>query len=120
MAEASVVLGQRQPERLPGGRIVTELWVLEQAGDGIEAKSVHAALEPEAERGLHLGSDIGVAPVQIGLLGKERVQVVAPGDRVSLPGRSAEPGHPVVRGGVHPYIEVRSFAAQGCSTDVWQ
>ncbi len=62
------------------------------------AVAVGAALEPEAHHPLHGRHHLGVAPVQVGLLGIERVQVVAvaPGGSQADPPKAATP---VVRAG---------------------
>ena len=108
--ELCLVRPQRQPERLAGGRVVAQLRVLEQPVDGIHAVAGGAALEPEAQHVLHGGDHLGVAPVQVRLLGVERVQVPAPVERA--PGRSAEGRGPVV-GLVGPDVPVRVLAEPG-------
>ena len=55
------------------------------------------ALEPAPGHAQHLGSDGRVAPVQVRLLGQERVHVELAADVVPLPGRPAEERDPVVR-----------------------
>ena len=83
------------PNGSVAGGLVAQLLVLQQAVDRVDAVPVRAAVEPEAQRVLHRGHDLGVAPVEVGLLGVERVEVVAPVER--LPRRAAEGRDPVVR-----------------------
>ena len=85
--ELCLVLAQRQPVGLGGGRIVPQLGVLEQPVDRIHPVAGGAALEPEANHVLHRGDHLGVAPVEVGLLGVEGVEVVARGARSSRLGR---------------------------------
>ena len=70
-------------------------------GDGVEPEPVDSPVEPEADDLLHRGDDLRVPPVQVGLLGVERVQVPPPGLVVAAPGGSAEGRDPVVRGPVY-------------------
>ena len=63
------------------GRVVAELGVLDQVPDHVDAEAVDAAVEPEAQHVVHRGADLGVAPVEVGLLGQERVIVVLAGRR---------------------------------------
>ena len=95
--EASVVAVQRQRRGAGGERVVAQLCVLEQAVERVEAKAVHPARDPEAHDVLHGGDDLGVAPVQVGLLGIEGVQVPAAVQRIARPRRPAEGRDPVVR-----------------------
>ena len=46
--ERRVLLRQRQPERVARRRVVAKLGVLGEPVDGIDAKAVDSALEPEA------------------------------------------------------------------------
>ena len=105
--ELGLVLAERQAVRLRGRRIVAQLRVLEQPVDRVHPIAGDTAVEPEAQRVLHGRHDLRVAPVEIGLLGIEGVEVVAPVQR--LPGRAAEGRGPVV-GPVGPDVPIRMFA----------
>ena len=115
------------------GRVVAEVLVLDEMPEHVDAKAVHAALEPEAQHAEHRLDDLGIAPVQVRLLGQEGVVVVLAGGRVELPRAAAEAGEPVVRRaaarrGVAPQVPValRDCRARraiplnhGCWSDVW-
>ena len=60
---------------------VGQLGVLEQAGGDVDAEAVDAPVQPEAQHLLEVVADRGVAPVQVGLLGREQVQVPLAGAR---------------------------------------
>jgi len=79
-----------------GRRVVAQLRVLDEAVRHVDAKAVDPAIEPEAEDVEHGRLDLGVAPVQVRLLGVEQVQVVLPGLLVQRPGRAAPHPDPVV------------------------
>ncbi len=81
----------------PVGRVVAQQIVLDGGEDGVDPEAVDAAPEPEAH---HLGHRLGhgrVAPVQIGLLRIERVEVELLAGRVPCPGAAAERRLPVRR-----------------------
>ena len=62
----------------------------------VDAEPVHTPVEPEPPDALELLGDLGIGPVEVGLLGREQVEVpLAVGD--ASPGRAAERGRPVVR-----------------------
>ena len=86
-------------ERRHGGvGVVAQLRVLDDAVRNVDAKAGDAAVEPEAQDVVEGVADLGVPPVQIGLLGQEVVEVVLPGVLVERPGRgAAEAAAPVVR-----------------------
>ena len=67
----------------------------------VDAEAVDAAVEPEAQCLLEVVEDLGVLPVQVGLLAREDVEVPLPGRAVGLgdtvPRGSAEDADPVVR-----------------------
>ncbi len=79
---------------------VGQVGVLVEAGGDVDAEAVDAAVQPEAQDPVELGGDLGVAPVPVGLLGGEHVQVPLAGPAVGFgdpgPGGSAEHGVPVV------------------------
>ena len=70
---------------------------LGQGLDHVHAEPVDAAVEPEPQRVVHGGHHLRVAPVQVGLLGQEQVQVVLAGRLVERPGGGpGEVADPVV------------------------
>ncbi|MGC0346441.1 hypothetical protein RKD34_002021 [Streptomyces sp. SAI-218] len=79
---------------------VGQLGVLVEAGGDVDAEAVDAPVEPEAQDAVELGAGLGIAPVPVGLLGREHVQVPLAGAAVLLghpgPGGAAEHGVPVV------------------------
>ena len=94
---AELVLQQPQAEGLARAGIVAKLWVLHEPVDRVDAEAVHPALHPAPHHSLHRLDDLGVVPVEVGLLGIEGVQVPAARDLVARPGGAAESGDPVVR-----------------------
>lgn len=74
--------------------------MLEQPGGHVDAEAVDPAVQPEAQHAVEVGAHGGVTPVQIGLLGREHVEV--PLTRTALrlldpgPGGAAEHRPPVV------------------------
>ena len=56
---------------------VAQLAVLDQPVRDVDTEAGDAAVEPEAEDAVELGADVRVPPVEVGLLGRELVQVVA-------------------------------------------
>ena len=110
-----VLLQLVAPRVFPEGeRVAAQLCVFDIEIEYVEPKPVHPAVEPEAhlteDRFLHLG----IAPIEVGLLYAEGVQVVLPRDGVPLPRPSPERTHPVVRRpalpGVAPNIPVSALA----------
>src|SRR3954465_10999425 len=63
----------------------------------VRAKAVDAFLQPEPEPVIDCRADIGIAPVEIRLLGEEGVIVVLAGGLVELPRATAEIGQPIIR-----------------------
>ena len=67
----------------------------------VDAEPVAPAVEPEPQGLLELGVDVGVRPVDVGLLRGEQAQVplltATVGVRQARPGGAAEHAHPVVR-----------------------
>ena len=69
----------------PGlGRDLRHVGVLDQQRGGVDADPGGAAIEPEAEDRFVLGTDVGVVPVEVRLLGREQVQVPLAGRAVGL------------------------------------
>ena len=62
--------------------------VLGDLDDRVEAEAVDVALEPEAQHVVHRRLDLRVVPVEVGLLGHERVQVPLLGALVEAPRRA--------------------------------
>ena len=106
-----LVVQRRLRDRRQVGREVRQPRVLPEAVDDVDPEAVDAAGEPEAEHVLHGAPHVGVGPVQVGLLGKEEMEVVLPGRGVEGPCRRAarEGGEPVVR---------RAAAGRGVAPDV--
>src|SRR5262249_45074140 len=99
--------------RLPCGIewVVTEELVLDQQPQDIDAETIDAPLEPEAQDGMHCLADVGVAPVEIRLRAQERMEIVLTGVGIELPAAAAEMAQPVVRrtavgGRIAPQIPV--------------
>ena len=108
------LLGVERQRRLGGGgRVVAELGVLHDPLDRVDAEAGDAAVEPEADHLGEGGPDLGVAPVEVGLLGEEGVQVVAPAALVEAPGGPAEARAPVVRRLIRPHVPVGVLAEPG-------
>ena len=106
-----------------GRRVVAQLGVLHQPVDRVQPEAVDAAVEPEPHHVLHRRHDLGVAPVQVGLLGIERVQVPARrcARRATRPSRRTPPRQ--LLGGSSPSAHTYQSGCsrnQGCSIDVWQ
>jgi hypothetical protein len=85
----ALALGQRRIVLQPG-RVEVEV-------DGVEAKAVDAALEPETDCIEQRVLDHAVVEIEVGLLGQEIMQIVLAPARVPLPGRAAEDRQPVAR-----------------------
>ena len=75
---------------------IGEVRILGEAVRDVDAEAVDAEIEPEPENVLEFGHDLGVRPVQIGLLRREQVQIPLPVADPG-PGRTAEARLPVVR-----------------------
>ncbi len=115
LVDPGEVLGHGQRGRPRGRRVVAQGAVLHRPLDRVEAKAVDPALAPEPDHPRERLADLGVAPVEVRLLGIERVQVPAPGVRVAAPRRPAEGGEPVVRRpvAVGPHVPVGVLAKPG-------
>ena len=88
------------PYRDPGrGCGVRQGRVLADHVDDVHPEPVHAAVQPPPHHGVDGLADLGVLPVQVGLLGGEDVQVVLAGALVPGPGRAGEVRLPVGRFG---------------------
>jgi hypothetical protein len=97
--------------RRGAGRVVGQARLLAQALDHVDPEPVDAPVEPEPHDVVHRGLDLGVVPVQVGLLGEEQVEVPLLGGIVPRPGRAeGELRDPVVRwlvgGAVAPDVPV--------------
>ncbi len=68
--------------------------VLDQGVRDVDAEAVDPAVGPEAQGGAVVGADLLVLPVEVGLFGREQVQVPLPVGH-PLPGAAAEDGLPV-------------------------
>src|SRR3954447_12703407 len=77
----------------------------------VDAETRDTAVEPEAENPVELLAHVLVPPVEVRLLGREVVQVVAAALAIPGPrGAAAERGEPVVRDPVLPHVEPGPFA----------
>ena len=96
-----VAVDERVRHRLVAGLEVREGRVLVEQRRGVDAHACGAAVEPEAQDVLVLALDVRVVPVEVGLLGREEVQVPLAGRPVGVlrarPGAAAEDRLPVVR-----------------------
>src|SRR5690606_35687640 len=93
-----VVVEARQGLAGQTARVVGEVGILAGAVGDVDAETVDAAFQPEAQHAVHGLHDLGVAPVQVGLLGQEQVQIVSAGGLVPGPGAArAQRRAPVVR-----------------------
>ena len=115
--ELPLVRAQRQSERLGRGRVVSQLRVLQEPVDRVHAVARGAALDPEAERVLHRRHDLGIAPVEVRLLGIERVQVVAAVRAGSTPSRRTRTVQ--LFGASAQMYQSGCSRNHGCSIDVW-
>ena len=79
------------------GRIVPELFILDQMMNCVHSEAVDAALEPESENVAHRLPDGRIAPVQIGLFLQKRVVVVLPRPVVEGPRGASEFALPIIR-----------------------
>src|SRR5262249_34525028 len=75
--------------------VIPEVLVLDKLVDCIDAESIDAAVEPEAQHVQHGRPDLGVPPVEIGLLLEKCVIVILAGWFIEGPGRSTKLAHPV-------------------------
>ncbi len=116
------------------GRLLGQVGVLDQQRGRVDPYAGDAALEPEAQDVLVLGPDVGVLPVEVGLLGREQVQVplavlgARPGgaaeDRLPAVGWQlavlAPPGRNQKRSRAgEPGGEASASVNQGCSLEMW-
>src|SRR4051794_12543938 len=65
--------------------VLPELRVLGDAVDDIHPEPVDTAAQPEAQHVVHRSLDLGLVPVEIRLLGQERVQVPLAPTRIPGP-----------------------------------
>ena len=93
-AEGEVLVAGAVPG--PGPRLrVRQRRVLADHVDDVHPEPVHAAGQPPPHHGVDGLADLGVLPVQVGLLGGEDVQVVLAGGLIPGPGGAGEVGLPV-------------------------
>ena len=93
---------------------VGEVGGLVQIADGVDAQAVHAPVLPPADQIVDLGLQRGTAPVQVGLLFGEVVQVILAALLVEFPGAAAEAAGPVVgRVAVHRVAPVVVIGVRG-------
>ena len=115
MVELGGLRWQRQREAAGCRRVVPQLRVLDEPIHGVDPEAVGAALEPKPDNVLHGRDNLGIAPVEVGLLRVEGVQVPAPAVRIAAPGGASEDGRPVVRRPVdrRPDVPVRVLSKPG-------
>src|SRR5215468_4351422 len=99
-------------------RIVAHVFVLDEEPHHVDAKPVDAALQPELQDIEHGLPNRGIAPVEIGLLAQEAVQIILSGGRIERPGRPTKlrypvVGWPAVGPGIAPDIPVALAAEAG-------
>ena len=92
-SEAYTSAGPSQPG---AARVVAQLQVLEHLAHRVDAEAVDAARLPEAQDLEHRLPHLGVAPVEVRLLGQVGVVVALARRLVPLPRRAAEHRDPVV------------------------
>ncbi len=78
------------------GRIVPKPGVVEAEVDGVQAKAVHAAIQPELHIRQYLCLHRRVVEIQVRLAGQEVVQIILPATAVPGPGGTAEHRQPIV------------------------
>ena len=103
-------------------RVVAQLGVLQDPVERVDAEAVDAAVQPEAQHLAERLGHLGVAPVQVRLLGIEGVQVPAPGRRVARPRRAAERRRASCSAGRRDRDQTYQSGCSrnhGCSIDVW-
>ena len=114
------------------GRIVGQARVLADAVDDVDAEPVDPAVEPEAHHPVHRLDDLGVGPVEVGLLGQELVEVPLAGGLVPRPGGHGPKAATQLLGGVSGSPSRQTYQSrlgssrldraatnQGCWSDVW-
>ena len=135
---AVVVSGARPGPARPGTS--GSVGVLDQQRRRVDADAGDAAVEPEPQDVLVLAAHVGVVPVEVGLLGREQVQVPLAGRAVGVrragPGRAREVRDPVrsasrrrprpCRGGTRsapapgePGPAASAAWNQGCWSETW-
>ena len=77
-------------DAVPQDRAVRQRGVLGDHVDDVHPEAVDAPVEPPAHHRVDRLADLGVLPVEVGLLAGEQVQVVLAGRLVELPGRTGE------------------------------
>ena len=103
----------------PGPRLrVRQRRVLADHVDDVHPEPVHAPVQPPPHHGVDGLADLGVLPVQVGLLGGEDVQVVLAGALVPGPGRAGEVGLPVGGFGARRARRLRDDAGAGVTPPV--
>jgi len=71
-------------------RIVAKHRIFDQKPKYIDTKTIDAAIEPKPQHIEHGSANFRVAPIQVGLLGKEAVQIILIDASVERPRRAAE------------------------------
>ncbi len=102
------------------GLVIAKFRILRDLVDDVDPEAVDAPVEPEVQDAMHRRRYFGIVPVEVGLLWRERVQVVLPGALVRRPGGSdrGEGRAPVVRRAavrrrISPDVPVTFWAGAG-------
>ena len=72
---------------LGGHRWVIEFEILSDEVHNVHSKAVDAAIEPEPKSVVHRSFDIGVVPIEVGLLAQKAMQIPLAALLVVVPGR---------------------------------
>ncbi len=94
---AQLVIGFQVLGVVQVARVVPQLLILDQVRQGIDPQPIDPAPQPKMHRFGDRLPDLGVTPVQIGLLGSEGTEVILAGRFVQRPSAFAKPIDPVVR-----------------------
>ena len=86
-------------QRCRFGRIVAQQRIFHNKMRNIDTEAIYAALQPGAQHIEHGCHNLRIAPVQVGLLFQEAMQVVLSAGLIPFPGGAAKDAQPVVRRG---------------------
>src|SRR6476659_2000572 len=94
---AALVVGAAVPPPAVAHRPVGQRGVLGDEVDDIHSETVHSAVHPPAHHLVDGTADLGILPVEFGLLRGEHMQVVLAAGRVVFPSGTTEYRTPIVR-----------------------